>query len=857
MLGSTSLKNNINTANTIKMTPVISAEWNQNLFNPPYTTISSSGIVKTLDTPSVEPIESPITKNGFVTKKIIATAGLANITYPIISSTDAYAYKIITYVRTNNLFPVIVNTYAKTGATLNDAYGSNSVDATSFSWTKVETVIGSLNSFAEFEYTISAHNKDASIEPFDLYFTEPEVYEITKFDYLNHSLWPTDAPFTYFRPGESYIGSGNENISFPANYRRVAIRDDQKMPATPIIYAPRTATLKAPINNFVKHGMLSDINPYKYFVSDATDKTITALWKPTINANKIILKFQTLISSPVVEISIGTSSQILTIDDETGVAVLYWNGNSWTTNKWAVMPTIESNGNVSLYQSIDKITVTQISSTIKDEFSSITGSDDFTTDFSRMHLIEISPRLEVDLSNFVQNVSINKSLDNGSTGIPIASIDSNDGSVTFSSIPFTDPETGDPLPIFSNENNSTLNVLSNLLRKNVKFNIGFNVEYTAGITGVSIENEYIQSGVFFADSWREEDVTTVSVQMFDVTRYLQNTPVPDYISKFRPVIEIISDIFDFAGFTDYDYNSLYEVCNNPFSPVDIAYYFCNSKDKTVFDAIREIFLAYQIGAYIDEWGIIQFTTLTKILQNSTNVVLDIDDSNIVEDSFSLETSSKPGKISVRYQSPKILQSASIQNIQDSSIINSPSFVLTTSNDVVWQQQSADSSGFNYLKESMGKDDDSFTIEIADLLDIFHTYSVDFNGFAVIEDEIVSFEFKEYIISGRDINDVVVQDVVSIINNIELQAKINDFIKNNKIFREDVTVTPTGNIVNVKRGLFGTQVRDHDIIFEDIDSKNLLEGTISTGGVVTQTTSGTYAKVSPGTLFYNKNRIVVG
>jgi hypothetical protein len=47
---------------------------------------------------------------------------------------------------------------------------------------------------------------------------------------------------------------------------------------------------------------------------------------------------------------------------------------------------------------------------------------------------------------------------------------------------------------------------------------------------------------------------------------------------------------------------------------------------------------------------------------------------------------------------------------------------------------------------MSDTDNKFSIDQADLLDSFHTFNLNNDGYAVIENEIVSFVYKEYKIS---------------------------------------------------------------------------------------------------------------
>lgn len=919
-------------SDSITLTPVVSAEWNHNLFNPPYITMAGNGnpLNKTLQ--SGGSTVSNVTSGGkanFTTKSFNMVSGTGTVSYNVTSGSSP-AYKIITYVKTNNPVPVMVTLSGKGAST---QFGSEQVEADSLGWTKVITYVGSsgpTDTISSFIYTITAnalsnvdYDEDPAVYPI-VYFTEPEIYATTYFDYQNHSLFPTEMPFTYFRPGESYVSTGDAKYSFPSNYRKIASKilnsetengdfyGLKYMPITPIIQNPKffLAGSEIPV---IKNALPTDISPYRYFVSDDTLKTISAIYEKPITTNKIVIKFNTLMTVPVVNIKIlnGTTWTTISVDNSqsispelnsdfitTGLLTLYWNGSGWTKNKWGTtynptMPTFSSAGYLFLSTTIDGISVTQTSHNIQPEISTLNGIDDIETDIGsdlrRMHLVEVSPRLEIDLTDFVESVSINKSLDADNTALPISSLNTNDASIVLSGIPAMNGST--IVPVFSSQSNQSSTILANMLRKNIKFYINFNLASYSTTSGTYSPSTYIPGGIFYSDSWNENDIQNITVQSFDISRYLQSTPVPDYVANLKTVFEIVTNILDLAGFTDYDYDSLYKICNSKSAPLDMSYYYCNSKDSTILDALNTLFLAYQIGAYIDEYGIMRFLSLQNILSSSTSNI-SLSESNIIEGGFSISNAAKPGKISLRYQTPKVKQSPALQNVTSPDIKDSPSFIYTTSNDVVWSQQTNDSVGFNYLKDTMEITDSVMKINNNDLLDNFHTFNLNNDGYAFIENEIVSFTYKEYIISTMDESKSV---TVSVKNNIELSAEIDRFIKeysvglfssyatitdvsgdgtsmtytsNNNftagqkinisgidpqgynvngivgaadsttfvvggtetgtyvsggeavIFSDyDVKITPTGNITNVQRGLFGTSPSKHERI-TDLASKGL-------------------------------------
>jgi hypothetical protein len=899
-------------SDSIKMLPIVSAEWNWNLFVPPYVTTAGSSVKKTVSTLDAPSVSTKI-KENFNTYEIPLSTGSGSITYNCSSTGGGYAYKIITYVRTSGFSPVVVNTKAIGSS----AYqiGAASAEIDSFQWTKIETFIGSPDAISSITFTIKADCFSDSIESPTLYFTEPEVYETTLFDYQYGSMWKTSSPFEFARPGESYIGTGNSNISLPLYFRGSSYLGIA-MPISPVVYNPKSAIAKVPTTLF-KNALPTNLMPYQYFVSDTTSRKISAVYEKNLYVNKLVLKFNLLMSDISIDVKINNSSIgtfTLSNAGDNGILVLYYNGTSWSSTPWTTIPKFDTNGLITpVAASVNSITIEKTAdSTLNPEFSAYTTSTYFTEDATkRMHLIECSPRLEIDLTDITQEVNINKSLDSGSGITPISSINSNDASIKFSGIPNFSVANG-LVPLLSNESSNSATIMKNMLKKNVKFYIHFDLfsSPTAGAIETGVTHTYIPGGVFYSDSWSETDIQDVNVQAYDVSKYLQTRPVPDYVARGKSILNVIMDILDLAGFTDYDYDSLYNACNNRYVPMDISYFFCNSKDTTVLDALAQIFLSYQIGAYIDEYGVMQFTNLARILtRTSTNI--SIDDSNIVENGYSLVTKPKPGKISVRYQPPKIKQSLSLQNTQDITK-NSASFILTTSNDVVWSQENVDSVGFNYLSSNMLADSNSFTLKVSDLNDIFHTYSLDHSGYAAIEDEIVSFDYKGYIIS----NSSGASTSISVKNSNELTSKIDEFIKANQSTLQitsatitsatasgtqivynasnsfkvgqtvivsgitpsqfnvkvakitacdsssftvkssitagtssgglavvnavsDTIITPTGDITNVRRGLFGTRIKDHKIL-NILSDKDLAQGYLTALGI---TTGGTNAIVS--------------
>jgi hypothetical protein len=777
-------------AQSIYMTPVVSAEWNNNLFTPPYITVAGNGtsINKSLTSGTVANAGSESKPNFTNTTKSFQTVnGTGSVTYTV-STAGGKAYKIVTYAKTNSVDTLLITASAKgTGNNTDKAnqYGTSHEELDSLGWTKIITYIGVSDpskTISSFTYSISSNSLNTTTADPIVYFTEPEIYETTYFDYRNSSLYPTESAFEYFRPGESYVASGDNRCSLPTEYRKInssvisGYTADTYSPISPIIQNPEFFLASPPVPVF-KTVLPSNIAQYRYFVSEETTTNDPAVFNPTsitgiyesaIRTNKLVIKFNALMTTPTVNIYINGSASPITVvsstlpntttikPDARGLIVLYWNGSSWTTDKWATTPRLNDAGSLSISTTVSKITVTQTTKENKTEFDSYTSTS-VKKDLSRMQVIEISPRLEIDLTDLVESMDIDKSLDSGNSVLPISSLNTNDANIRFTGIPGDNQ--GSVVPIFSMQSTQSTTILANILRKNVKMYLGYllsNYTYIAGSPTDS--GVYIPGGVFYTDDWQENDMKSVSVQAYDVSRFLQTLQVSDYVANLKTVFEVITNLLDLSGFTDYDYDSLFQICNDKNYPMDLSYYYSNSQDTTVLDALNEIFMAYQIGAHIDEYGIMKFLSLKKMLSGEAASTF-ISDYNIVNGGYSSSVSAKPGKVSLRYQTPQIKQSPSLQNVKNSAIKNSPSFVITTSNDVVWSQETTDSVGFNYLNADMSEFANEYQLNVNDLLDIFHTYNVSSNGYVFIENEILSFDNKEFELSNSNLSSATITNAV--------------------------------------------------------------------------------------------------
>ena len=183
-----------NPATSVTLIPVVSAEWNQNLFNQPYITIAGDGVSENVGDPSAVTINDnrestptsvflvPTTDvNAYVgieTKKFAIDTNQSVLSYSFSTRNNSPAYKIITYIQTDSDLPIQANAYA---SGISTQYGSSSVDVNAFGYVKLITYIGGSNytdGIGDINYSISfnSYGSNDISSPINIYYTTPQVY---------------------------------------------------------------------------------------------------------------------------------------------------------------------------------------------------------------------------------------------------------------------------------------------------------------------------------------------------------------------------------------------------------------------------------------------------------------------------------------------------------------------------------------------------------------------------------------------------------------------------------------------------------------------------------------------------------
>lgn len=231
---------------------------------------------------------------------------------------------------------------------------------------------------------------------------------------------------------------------------------------------------------------------------------------------------------------------------------------------------VQNNGKVEIFYN------TEWSAEYSDEYvaESCTGiafvAESMNSPSSALELIQISPRITINISDRVINSSISKTSQESSLSNPIGTSSSNNCGFQISN--------SDRFFDFDNQNS----IFEGLADVNVKFTVSD-----------VVNGDEVPQGVFFAHSWDYGATGSLSVDSSDFSKFLQSQSIENSFYVDKDLRFVIADIIERAGIVDY------EICfakedlklNSPF------YFFDN--EQTVWEALQQIAIAEQSFYYFD------------------------------------------------------------------------------------------------------------------------------------------------------------------------------------------------------------------------------------------------------------------
>lgn len=207
---------------------------------------------------------------------------------------------------------------------------------------------------------------------------------------------------------------------------------------------------------------------------------------------------------------------------------------------------------------------------------------------STFDLIEISPRLVMNLSDKTLDYSVNKSAsDLGISGLPVGQLIASNGGVN----------------IFDydqafNENNSS-SIIAKYINRHVQF------KFYEVIVDVDGWDYYVPIKTLYSEAFPKQDLMgkTVSLSLRDMYWYLESITAPQILMTEVSVSSAVSLLLDSIGFSNYTFK---RVANE--KEIIIPYFFVGP-DKSVAEVLQDIAVSTQTAMFFDEYN--NFVMMSK------------------------------------------------------------------------------------------------------------------------------------------------------------------------------------------------------------------------------------------------------
>ena len=291
----------------------------------------------------------------------------------------------------------------------------------------------------------------------------------------------------------------------------------------------------------------------------------------------------------------GSAYLVKTSDTVLGTYYIYVNGDYESfvpTYGWYL---VDDNQDSLTNHAIDLTSPTQFRSSIDGrlyyrEFSYISGLrvviESMNTNESSFDLIELSPRLTVDLADKVTDFSITKiASDLGVSGMPVSQLLASTGNLNL----FDFDEA-------FNENN-----LNSIVRKHLTKNI--QVKFYEIVSTVPNDeyddlfiDYYVPIKTMYSEGFPEveSESRTVSLNLRDLYFYLESMTAPQLLMQEASVSSAVSTLLDSIGFSNYTFKRV------PGEKLEVIPYFFIAPDKTVAQVLNDIAISTQSAMFFDE-----------------------------------------------------------------------------------------------------------------------------------------------------------------------------------------------------------------------------------------------------------------
>lgn len=207
---------------------------------------------------------------------------------------------------------------------------------------------------------------------------------------------------------------------------------------------------------------------------------------------------------------------------------------------------------------------------------------------STFDLIEISPRLVLNVSDKTLDYSINKSAsDLGLSGLPVGQLIASNGNIN----------------IFDYDQAFNQNNESSIIAKYINRHVQF--KFYEVIIDVAGWDYWVPIKTLYSDSFPKQDLMgkTVSLSLRDMYWYLESITAPQILMTEVSVSSAVSLLLDYIGFSNYTFK---RVANE--KEIIIPYFFVGP-DKSVAQILQDLAVSTQTAMFFDEYN--NFVMMSK------------------------------------------------------------------------------------------------------------------------------------------------------------------------------------------------------------------------------------------------------
>ena len=210
-----------------------------------------------------------------------------------------------------------------------------------------------------------------------------------------------------------------------------------------------------------------------------------------------------------------------------------------------------------------------------------------------LDIIEISPRLVIDMTQYTSAFSMSTSIGDDTLGLPVGSVVSTKGRISF----FNDDN------LVSDKNIDSK--LYGILKPNVKFTILNQITDSLNAT------YYIPIKIMYSNSWNENSDWTTEVELEDYMKFLNELQAPDMLLGSTNGFygsSVIKILLDNVGFTRFNFIKTADTFQYLHEDTRMDFFYC-SKEQSLSEVLNDIAKSLQFSLFFDQYG--NLTAMTK------------------------------------------------------------------------------------------------------------------------------------------------------------------------------------------------------------------------------------------------------